>query len=199
MIFPFPFVELPSWSWGSALLTIVGAADWPLIVTHHSQHDTALIWMWIMQWVATIEICSEGSNQSYWICLVLSDLVCPHPKPLMSPSNVHSTWQFSVRNINTIPVSTNTNVFVFINHLFVHYHVSCVFCSPNPIFPMSLLSVLWFFHLQDVPHKWQGCAILSFIVWLCHCWPDVCCYSSCCDSQQIMLKYKAPTEYINVK
>jgi len=41
---------------------------------------------------------------------------------------------------------------------------------------------MWFFHLQGVPHKWQGCAILTFIVHLCHCWPDVCSYSFCCDS-----------------
>ena len=29
---------------------------------------------------------------------------------------MHSTWQLSVRNINIIPVNTNTNIFVFINH-----------------------------------------------------------------------------------
>ena len=154
MIFPFPIVEPPSWSWGSALLTIVGAPDWPLTVTHPSQHDTALVWMWILQWVATNEICSEGSSHSHWICLVLSDLVCPHPKPLVSPSNCTRHGNFQ-SNINTIPVNTNTNVFVFINHLFVHYHISCVFRSPNPIFPsVSLLSSLRFFHLQGVPHKW---------------------------------------------
>jgi hypothetical protein len=150
MIFPFSIVELPSWSWGSALLTIVGAPDWPLTVTHPSQHDTALVWMWNMQWVATIEICSKGSSQSHWICLALSDFVFPHPKAFSVPLQ----WQLSVRNINIIPVNTNTNVFVFINPLFVHCRISCVFCSPNPIFPiMSLFSALWFFHLQGVHHK----------------------------------------------
>jgi hypothetical protein len=142
MISSFPIVELPSWSWGSALFTIVGAPDWPLTVTHPSQHDTALVWMWIMQWVATNWNPFWGSSHSPWICLVFSDLVCPHPKLLVSSSHCTQHGNFQ-SNINTIPVNTNTNVFL---NLFIPVCISiynCILVSSNTPFVRYLTDYMF--------------------------------------------------------
>lgn len=191
----FPIVELPSWSLGPAFLTMVGAPAWPLAVSHASQHDTALVWMGIMQCVTTIEICSEGPNQSGWTCLVLPDLVCQHPVfslPLQCAPYMATFSQKYQHHSN----KHQQNVFVHINNWFMHYHITLF--SPKGltlyivVLPFTSSSRIWH------PQMARVCYIVFYCV-SCNYWPDICCYFFCCDSEQIIIKYEAPTQYSKIK